>query len=144
MTAAALLLVVACATGTTATTASPGPGAGTATIEVGDVELTVWVADTSAERSQGLRGIESLPEGIDGMLFVWQSPTRATFGMRDTVMPLDLWWFAPDGSLLGMTEMDPCPDGDCVSYGAPGEVLSALETPRDDYEFEPGEMLTTS
>ena len=115
-----------------------------AEIQVGESDLTVWVADTSAERSQGLRGVAALPDRIDGMLFVWETPVTPTFGMRDTLMPLDLWWFAPDGALLGLTEMDTCPDGDCVSYLAPGAVSWALETSAGAYQFERGEILTTS
>lgn len=128
----ALLLLAACAT---------GADFESATIDVGGTELTVWVADTSEERRQGLRGVEELP--VDGMLFVWDSPSMPTFGMRDTSIPLDLWWFAPDGTLIGMTEMDTCPDGDCVAYGAPDSVRWALETPRGAYEFDPGQSLTT-
>lgn len=142
----ALLMVVACASGDAPATTSPVQEGveDTVDIRVGDTELTVWVADTPQERSQGLRGVADLPEGIDGMLFTWESPTTPTFGMRDTLIPLDIWWFGPDGSLLGITEMDTCPGGDCVAHAAPGPVSSALETPRDVYEFEPGSLLTTS
>lgn len=139
---AALLVVAGCATsGTPATLA---PGFAVAEIEVGGSPLTVWVAETSAERSQGLRGVEVLPDGIDGMLFVWDEPTTPSFGMRDTLMPLDLWWFDPAGVLIGETEMDVCPAGECVSYGAPGPVMWALETIRDSHRFEPGAELLTS
>jgi uncharacterized membrane protein (UPF0127 family) len=114
----------------------------TATIEIGDTELSVWVADTAEERRQGLRGVVDLP--VDGMLFAWDFPTTATFGMRETLIPLDIWWFGLDGELIGMTEMQTCPDGDCVSYPAPGLVRWALETPQGNYEFELGDRLTTS
>jgi hypothetical protein len=101
----------------------------------------VVIAETSGQRNQGLRGIEALPEGVDGMLFVWDSPVSATFGMRDTSIPLDIWWFDDAGRLLGSTEMTPCPDGSCVAYGSPGPVLRALETPAGEYDFPPGGQL---
>ncbi len=120
------------------------PGFATATIEVSGTRLTVWVADTPDLRAQGLRGVETLPQGVDGMLFAWETPTSAVFGMRDTLIPLDIWWFGPQGGLLGVTEMRTCPDGDCVSYGSPGVVAWALETPAGAYDFPPEADLTTS
>lgn len=141
--AAVALLLVGCAQ-PASEPATPHPGVETAAIAVAGIDLTVWVADAADERSQGLRNVESLPEGIDGMIFVWDSPTSPLFGMRDTLIPLDLWWFGPDNLLIGKSEMSTCPDGDCVSYGSPGPVLRALETPAGIYTFEPGDLLTTS
>jgi uncharacterized membrane protein (UPF0127 family) len=112
-------------------------------ISIGDVDLTVWVADTPAERSQGLMGIERLPRGIDGMLFVYEEASSRTFHMLGTPLPLDVWWFGADGSLLGSTAMQPCLEAPCLSYGSPGVVSSALETPTDSVELTPGAMLTT-
>lgn len=124
--------------------APPHPGIGTAEIGVGGTELSVWVADSSEERRQGLRNVGVLPDGIHGMLFVWDSPAEPAFGMRDTLIPLDLWWFDPEGSLIGKTQMPTCPDGDCVSYGSPGPVRWALETPAGVFSFAQGSLLTTS
>ena len=78
------------------------------------------------------------------MLFVFERPRTATFGMRDTLIPLDIWWFGADGALLGSTEMTPCAADPCTAYGSPGEVAHALETPAGEAEFEPGEMLTVT
>jgi len=145
------VLLTACAEPTASsdpTTTGPvtttGSGFATATIEVAGTELKVWVADTPSQRAQGLREVEALPEGVDGMLFVWETPTTPTFGMRDTLIPLDIWWFDADGVLIGMTEMRTCPDGDCVSYAAPGPVRWALETPAGAHDFPPEADLTTS
>ena len=113
----------------------------TTTIEVGDRTLTVAVAETADQRSQGLRGVEELPEGLDGMLFVFEQPRTATFGMRDTLIPLDIWWFGADGAMLGSTEMTPCAAEPCTAYGSPGEVAHALETPAGEVEFALGESL---
>jgi uncharacterized membrane protein (UPF0127 family) len=113
----------------------------TTLIEVGGQSLDVAVAETSAQRSQGLRGVEKLPPGIDGMLFVFGEPRTTTFGMRDTLIPLDLWWFDEDGHLLGSVEMEPCPGGSCASYGSPGVIGWALETPQGELELVPGDDL---
>lgn len=113
----------------------------TGEIEAGGESLAVAVADTAGERRQGLRGVEGLPEGIDGMLFVFDEPTRTNFEMEDTLIPLDLWWFDSDGRLLGSAGMEPCDTATCLSYGSPGEVSWALETPSGQLELVPGDML---
>lgn len=113
-----------------------------ADIEVGGETLTVALADTPEQRNQGLRGVDGLPEALDGMLFVFEEERFATFGMRDTLIPLDIWWFDADGQLLGSTRMEPCPSEPCPNYGSPGEVAWALETPAGEEEFAPGETLT--
>ena len=118
-------------------------GFATATIEVGDQPLTVLLAETSTQRRQGLREVPSLPVGIDGMLFVWDAPTTATFGMLDTMMPLDIWWFDGDGILLGSTRMEPCPAEPCAGHGSPGPIRWALETPAGEFELETGARLST-
>lgn len=114
----------------------------TAEIAVGDQTLAVLIADTSSERRQGLRHVEELPAGLDGMLFVFADPRTASFVMEDTLMPLDIWWFGADGRLLGSAEMEPCPSEPCTSYGSPGEIGWALETPAGELELVPGDVLT--
>lgn len=129
------LIAVACA---------PPPaleGFETAEIEVGEASLTVALAETSYQRSQGLRDIEDLPGGLDGMLFVFEETRTASFGMRDTSIPLDIWWFDSEGRLIDATEMEPCPYSPCPAYPSPGEVAWALETPLGQWEFVAGEVL---
>lgn len=111
-------------------------------IEVGQARLTVAVADTREERHQGLRGVEELPEGIEGMLFDFGDPTTTSFGMRDTLIPLDIWWFDGEGRLLGSTRMEPCASEPCPTYGSPGEIAWALETPAGEVDLSPGDSLS--
>jgi hypothetical protein len=114
----------------------------TAEVTVGDVELSVWVADDPTERSQGLRRVEELPAEIDGMLFVWETPTSAVFVMEDTLIPLDVWFFDEEGRLVGTHEMSPCLDGPCARYPSPGPVRSALETPLGVVELGEGDRIS--
>lgn len=113
----------------------------TTQIEVGEQRLTVAVAETPSQRNQGLRGVETLPEGIDGMLFVFGTPMTATFGMRDTLFPLDIWWFDSEGRLVGSIRMTPCDSPPCVGYDSPGQISWALETPAGEIELAPGDSL---
>jgi uncharacterized membrane protein (UPF0127 family) len=125
------LLLVGCVS-THAIVESPFPVTG---VEISGTELTVWVADGPSERSQGLRGVETLPAGIDGMLFVYRTPARVRYGMLDTPIPLDIWFFDVSGTLIGTSEMEPCPESPCPAYASPGEIGWVLETPLGEQEF---------
>ena len=118
-------------------------GFDTSQIRVGGQALSVAMADTPERRQQGLRSVESLPRGLEGMLFVFGESRPATFGMLDTLLPLDIWWFDADGRLVGATEMQPCPEEPCTAFASPGPVSWALETPLGAFDFEPGAQLST-
>lgn len=115
---------------------------GTAHVSVGDRNLTVAVADDVGERRQGLQGVDALPTGIDGMLFVFDEPTSTSFHMRTVGLPLDVWWFDAEGRLIGSAQMETCPVEECVSYPTPGPISWALETPADEMDLLPGAVLT--
>lgn len=55
----------------------------------GGESFAVEVADDAAERARGLMFRESLDPGA-GMLFVYESPRRAQFWMKNTLIPLDM------------------------------------------------------
>lgn len=55
----------------------------------GQARFTVEVADDGAERAQGLMFRESMPSSA-GMLFVYEAPQRASFWMKNTLIPLDM------------------------------------------------------
>jgi len=53
--------------------------------------VRVEIADTPAERELGLSGRERLGEK-EGMIFVFDSPGRHAFWMKDMLFPLDIIW----------------------------------------------------
>ena len=55
----------------------------------GQARFAVEVADDDTERSRGLMFRESMPASA-GMLFVYEQPRRATFWMKNTLIPLDM------------------------------------------------------
>jgi uncharacterized membrane protein (UPF0127 family) len=63
----------------------------------------VWLADTPARREQGLMWIRSLPADR-GMLFVFERPQPLSFWMKNTYVPLDLLFVAPDGRVIRIAE----------------------------------------
>jgi hypothetical protein len=55
----------------------------------GEARFTVELADTNAERAQGLMFRESMARQA-GMLFVYEYPQRAVFWMKNTLISLDM------------------------------------------------------
>lgn len=121
-----------------ATPDSPFFDGDTATVLVAEEELVVAVADTSAERSEGLREAVDLG-GLDGMLFIHDAEGPVTYGMRDTLIPLDIWFIDAGGTIVGTAEMEPCDSEPCRSYPSPGPVLWVLETEQGRYDFSVGD-----
>ena len=62
-------------------------------------EFSVEVADTEAERAQGLMNRPQMASAA-GMLFVYDSAQRAQFWMANTLIPLDLIFASDDGTIL--------------------------------------------
>nr|WP_132860385.1 DUF192 domain-containing protein [Shimia isoporae] len=87
----------------------------------GQARFSVEVADTDAERAQGLMHRESMPMSA-GMLFIYEYPQRASFWMRNTLIPLDLL-FADSAGVIQHVHHEaipldetPIPGGDAVLY----------------------------
>ncbi len=64
----------------------------------GFARFRVELALTPAEQARGLMNRESLPEWA-GMLFVYPRPQSATFWMKNTLIPLDMIFVGPDGTV---------------------------------------------
>ncbi|PZQ99321.1 MAG: DUF192 domain-containing protein [Cereibacter sphaeroides] len=69
----------------------------------GQARFTVEVADDGQERAQGLMFRESMPRSA-GMLFIYPAPQRASFWMKNTLIPLDMIFVDGAGRVLRVHE----------------------------------------
>lgn len=95
----------------------------------GPVKVTLWVADTEAERERGLMGKPSLAPDR-GMLFLFADkggPVTTQFWMKDTLVPLSIAFWNADGRIVAIRDMVPCTADPCAVYGAPVPYIGALE-----------------
>lgn len=99
------------------------PSAKLDTVEIltsrGRVKFTVELAVTRAEQARGLMFRKSLAPDR-GMLFPYKTPQRAAFWMKNTLIPLDIIYIAPDGRVLSIArnavphDETPLPSGGLV------------------------------
>lgn len=90
----------------------------------GQVRFTVEIVDTPASRSRGLMFRDSLPQ-MAGMLFVYEKPLRASFWMKNTLIPLDMI-FADRTGLVTRVHSGAIP-GDLTPIDGGERVFAVLE-----------------
>jgi uncharacterized protein len=86
----------------------------------------VEVADTPAEHEQGLMGRATLPADA-GMAFVFSEEHSGPFWMKDTLIPLSIAFYAGDGRILKILDMEPCDADPCPLYDPKVAYRGALE-----------------
>ncbi len=70
--------------------------------EFGGVSLRIEYATTGEAREKGLGGRESIAADY-GMLFVFPNDGYYGFWMKDTLVPLDIFWLNAQGQIVSMT-----------------------------------------
>lgn len=71
--------------------------------EFGGVSLRVDYATTEAAWERGLGGRESIPNNY-GMLFIFPKDDIYGFWMKDTLIPLDIFWLDIDGRVVSISQ----------------------------------------
>ncbi|KGB55455.1 hypothetical protein FG91_01375 [Sphingopyxis sp. LC81] len=86
--------------------------------------FNVEVARTDEEQDRGLMFRTSLPEG-GGMIFPFKKPRIGSFWMKNTLIPLDMFFIRADGSIDRIAENTIPESLEPVVSG--GEVSAVLE-----------------
>lgn len=86
------------------------------------------VAITPEDQQRGLMGRTGLASDA-GMLFVFDTPRRLGFWMKDTLIPLDVVFIDSTKKIVDIQTMPPCPAEVelCPNYTAKEPALYALE-----------------
>ena len=96
----------------------------------GDACITVEVADSQPERSQGLMFREDLGKD-EGMLFVFQEEGKYRFWMKNTLIPLAIVWVSKDLEVVHLENAVPCGEEQCKSYVPNSPALYVVEVHPD-------------
>ena len=96
-----------------ATAASPDPDSGrpqptlpTLKLWLGAHEVVTEIARTPLEHQVGMMWRTNMAE-MEGMIFIFDDADRRAFWMRNTIVPLDIAYIAPDGTLLEVHAAQP-------------------------------------
>jgi uncharacterized membrane protein (UPF0127 family) len=104
------------------------------------VEITVEMARTEEEKTQGLMHRKKLPDG-EGMIFIYDRDQQMSFWMKNTVIPLSIAFIASDGRIIEIKDMQPL---DLSSVRSSRSVRYALETPQGWFDragVKPGDVI---
>ena len=127
-----------------------GGCAGGSWVELGGQRYSVEIADDDAERARGLMFRDALADG-HGMLFIHDREEPQSYWMKNTRIPLDIFYFDAARKLVSVQRRVPaCSLGDqCPPFPSDGPALYVLELnagladelgvkPGDTMEFGPG------
>ncbi|HZU12903.1 MAG TPA: DUF192 domain-containing protein [Chloroflexota bacterium] len=106
--------------------AAPVPNATFALANGSVILLRLEIAATIADQNRGLMNVRSLDPDT-GMIFVWSDQVLCSFWMKDTDIPLDIAFLAPDGTVNEIIHM-PVLD-------SPNAEPIPLYTPKNPYQF---------
>lgn len=89
--------------------------------------FVVELADTSEKQALGLMFREQMPDD-HGMLFLFPGEATRSFWMKNTRIPLDIFYFDQELKLVSVSEnTQPCRTQRCPSYPSTGPAKYVLE-----------------
>ncbi|MBT8047767.1 MAG: DUF192 domain-containing protein [Xanthomonadales bacterium] len=89
--------------------------------------FTVELAETREKQALGLMFRDSMPED-HGMLFVFPGEARRSFWMKNTRIPLDIFYFDENLALVSVAENAvPCRTRQCPAYPSKAPAKFVLE-----------------
>jgi uncharacterized membrane protein (UPF0127 family) len=99
------------------------------TVTIEGYNISAFVADTDDKRSKGLSGIENM-SGNQGMLFVFNNPSKQGFWMKEMMFPIDIIWLDSNNSVIHIEKkLQPCTSVLlCTVYSPSRDAKYVLET----------------
>ena len=90
--------------------------------------VSLEVARTEPERNRGLMHRASMPERA-GMIFLFDRPGIYPFWMKNTLIPLDIFWTDTSGRIVWIAEsVPPCQADPCPEYPPKAVASYVIET----------------
>jgi hypothetical protein len=75
-------------------------------LSIGIHQIDTQLAVTSEQREIGLMFRKDMPQN-EGMLFIFEDPSRLCFWMKNTLLPLTAAFVADDGTIVNLENMKP-------------------------------------
>lgn len=97
----------------------------TAEVELGGQTVGLEVAETPDEQAMGLMFRDSLADDR-GMLFPVDPPRPASFWMKNVAIPLDMLFIAEGEVVAIESNVPPCLEEPCPTYGPEGVPVNAV------------------
>jgi uncharacterized membrane protein (UPF0127 family) len=86
----------------------------------------IKIARTKQEQAKGFMFKKNIKDD-EGLLFVFDHPHVSSFWMKDTFVPLTIFWINEDRKIIGLSQMRPCIEKKCKIYSSKSEVKFAFE-----------------
>jgi len=106
--------------------------------------FTVELAETADKQALGLMFRDSLPDD-HGMLFLFPAAGMRSFWMKNTRIPLDIFYFDEQLKLVSVAENTrPCRTRSCKAYPSKGPAMYVLDLNSGmaaELGVEPGDLL---
>ncbi len=88
--------------------------------------FSIELAITQEEKQIGLMNRNHLDKD-KGMLFIYTTPQKASFWMKNTLIPLDIIWIDQDFNVVYIANAQSCKQDPCPIYNPDSEALYILE-----------------
>jgi uncharacterized protein len=106
------------------------------------VPLMLEIARTPIQWEQGLMHRSQLPQGVDGMLFLFGGDDERFMWMKDTLMPLDMVFFNAKGQAVHVVKNTVPESTDIITSQVPAAMVLELPAGKvDEYGIQTGDMI---
>jgi uncharacterized protein len=98
-------------------------------VTINGYNISAFIADTDEKRTNGLSRVENLDKD-QGMLFVFDYPSKQEFWMKEMNFPIDIIWIDENHTVIHIERsLEPCVTTFmCPSYSPSNNAKYVLET----------------